>query len=151
MSDVLKLARLYWVLLALFTVGRWIMSLQHVPYDKGHHVFSIVTLTFMASVFFAAFARAWRGYGVKQAILLGLVLGLSAQVVIFLSTVVSYMAGIESYFNHPRALNVETAQTFAQAMTRRGPALIVGSIIQGIVAVIGWLLGGLLPRDSSAR
>jgi hypothetical protein len=88
---------------------------------------------------------------VKQAVLLGLVLGFSAQVVIFLSTVVSYLGGIESYFNHPRALNVETPLTFAEAMARRGPALIVGSIIQGIVALIGWLLGGLLPRAADAR
>lgn len=151
MSDVVRVARFYWLLLAIFTVGRWAMSLRDVPYDKGHHVFSIVTLTFLSSAFFAAFCRVWRGYGLKQAALLGAVLGFSAQVVIFTSTVASYAFGLDSYFIHPRALQAEAPLTLAQALMVRGPALIFGSLIQAVVGLIGWLLGGLLPRDTPAR
>ena len=89
----LKVARFYFVLLALFTVGRWAQSLGHVGYAKGHHVFSIVTLTFLSSAFFAAFCRKWRGYTLLQAVMLGMMLGLLAQVVIFASTAALLRAG----------------------------------------------------------
>jgi hypothetical protein len=150
MSDVVRVARFYWLLLAVFTLGRWVMRLRDVPYEKGHHVFSIVILTFLASAFFAAFCRAWRGYGLKQAALLGAVFGLSAQVVIFTSTVASYGLGLETYFNHPRALQAEVRITLAQALQVRAPALAVGTAIQVIVALVGWTLGGLLPREKPA-
>ena len=109
MSDVLRVARFYWVLLAIFTVGRWVMSLRNVPYDKGHHVFSIVILTFIAVVFMAAFCRAWRGYTLGRAAMLGAVIGFSAQVVIFASTVISYLLGMNTYFNHPQARSFITS------------------------------------------
>jgi hypothetical protein len=147
MSDVLRVARFYWLLLAIFTVGRWVMSLRHVPYEKGHHVFSIVTLTFLSVAFFAAFCRAWRGYRLGQAMLLGAVMGLSSQIVIFASTVLSYSLGLQTYFNHPTALNTEAPLTLAGALLVRAPALLIGTIVQAIVGLIGWLLGGLLPRD----
>jgi hypothetical protein len=145
MSDIVRVARFYWLLLGIFTLGRWVMSLRHVPYENGHHVFSIVILTFLASAFFAAFCRAWRGYGLRQAALLGAVFGLSAQVVIFTSTVASYGLGLETYFNHPRALQAETSLTLAEALRVRGPALAIGTIVQAIVGMIGWTLGALLP------
>src|SRR6185436_1695587 len=63
----LRVARFYFLLLGLFTVGRWVQSLGQVEYAKGHHVFSIVTLTFLSSAYFAAFCRKWRGYSLLQA------------------------------------------------------------------------------------
>jgi hypothetical protein len=145
MSDVLRVARAYWVVLALFTIGRWAMS--SVPYEKGHHVLSIVTMTFMASAFFAACCRAWRGYPWGRAALLGLVFGLSAQIVIFLSTVASYLLGLETYFNHPRALNAPAALSLGEALRVRAGGLVAGPIANAVMASIGWLLGTLLPRD----
>src|SRR3989442_7181904 len=62
MAENLKLARLYLLLLALFTVGRWLSGTFHVPYEKGTHVFSVVTLTGYAAVFYCAFCRRWRGF-----------------------------------------------------------------------------------------
>ena len=59
MSDKLKIARLFWVLLVIVTLARWAMSLRHVPYDRGTAV-SIVTTTLLSTVIFAAFARRWR-------------------------------------------------------------------------------------------
>lgn len=144
MSDVLRVARLYWALLALFTIGRWAMG--SVPYEKGHHVLSIVTLTFMASAFFAAFCRAWRRYPWGRAALLGLVFGLSAQIVIFLSTVASYLLGLETYFNHPQALNAPAALSLGEAIRVRAGGLVAAPIANAVAASIGWLLGALLPR-----
>ena len=148
MADTLKLARLYWVLLALFTTGRWVLSLRHVPYDRGNPV-SIVTLTILSAVLFAAFARRWRGYGLLDAAILGAVFGLSAQIVIFSSTVASYSLGLETYFNNPLALNQPpgtAAVGMADALKIRGPALIVGPLFMAILASIGWVLGALLPE-----
>jgi hypothetical protein len=148
MADKLKLARLYWVLLAIFTVGRWAMSLKHVPYDRGN-VISIITLTILSAVIFAAFARKWRGYGLLDAAILGALFGFSAQLVIFSSTMASYSLGMDTYFNNPIALNAPpgtTSFTMAQALKVRGPALIVGPLIMAIMASIGWVLGALLPE-----
>ena len=151
MADAWKVARLYLVVLLLFTIGRWVQSLQQVPYDRAHHVFSIVTLTFMAAFFFAAFCRAWRGYGFGQALLLGVLLGVSAQVVIFLSTLVSYALGLETYFTNPRALNVEAAIPMGQALARRAGGLVFGPLFDGIAAGLGWAAGALLPPGKSGN
>jgi hypothetical protein len=143
--DTLKVARLYLVLLALFTVGRWAQSLGHVEYAKAHHVFSIVTLTLLSSAFFAAFCRKWRGYSLLQAVMLGMILGLTAQVVIFVSTALSYTLGLHTFFNHPTALNVEGDLPMNDALVRRAFGLLAGPISNGIAAMLGWLMGGALP------
>ena len=124
MRENLKVARFYLVLLALFTVGRWAQSLGQVEYAKAHHVFSIVTLTFLSSAFFAAFCRKWRGYTLLQAVMLGMMLGLIAQVVIFASTALSYALGLHTFFNHPAALNVESRAAHERGADapRRRPA-----------------------------
>ena len=145
MRDTLKVARFYLVLLALFTVGRWAQSFGHVDYAKGHHVFSIVTLTLLSSAFFAAFCRKWRGYTLLQAVMLGMVLGLLAQVVIFASTALSYALGLHTFFNHPTALNVEGELPMGDALVRRAFGLLAGPISNGIAAMLGWLMGAALP------
>jgi hypothetical protein len=143
--DVLRVARMYFLLLALFTVGRWAQSLGQVEYAKGHQIFSIVTLTFLASAYFAAFCRRWRGYTLLQAVLMGMTFGFAAQVVIFLSTVLSYALGMHTFFNHPRALNVETEIAMNDALLRRAGGLIAGPISNGVAAFLGWFMGAVLP------
>ena len=147
-SDYLRVGRLYFALLAIFTLARLVQGATGVPYDKAHHVFSIVTLTLMAAAFFAAFCRRWRGYTALQAMGLGLLFGVVAQVVIFTATALSYAVGAQTYFNAPRALNVETAIPLADALTRRAGALVIGPIIDAVAAGIGWALGGLLPATA---
>ena len=146
MRDTLKVARFYLVLLALFTVGRWAQSLGHVEYAKAHHVFSIVTLTLLSSAFFAAFCRKWRGYTLLQAVMLGMMLGLIAQMVIFASTALSYALGMHTFFNHPTALNVEGDLPMGEALMRRAGGLLAGPISNGIAAMLGWLMGAALPE-----
>ena len=45
MAEYLRIGRLYFVLLAIFAVARFAQGAMGVPYDKAHHVFSIVILT----------------------------------------------------------------------------------------------------------
>ncbi len=149
MTENLRVARLYFVLLALFAAGRWAQSLGHVEYAKGHHVFSIVTLTYLSSTFFAAFCRKWRGYTLLQSVMLGMTLGLCAQVVIFTSTVVSYALGLHTFFNHPTALNVQSELPMNEALVRRAVGLVAGPISNGVAAFVGWIMGGALPDRTS--
>jgi hypothetical protein len=77
--------------------------------------------------------------------MLGMTLGLAAQIVIFTSTALSYALGLHTFFNHPRALNVETDASMNEALMRRAFGMIAGPISNGIAAFLGWLLGGVLP------
>ena len=101
MAENLRLARLYFVILAIVAGGRWVMSLQGVPYAKGTDKLSIVIVTLLSSIFYGAFCRRWRGFKILQAVTLGATLGLSAQVVIFVSTLLSYLLGLDDLLQQP--------------------------------------------------
>ena len=146
MSDMLKVARLFFVLLVLVTAGRWLMGTFGVPYEKGHHVFSIMILTIFSALYYGAFTRRWLDYRLIQAVMLGVVMGLAGQILILLLTSVSYGFGLETYFNHPTALNAPEALSFGSAMKVRLGGLVGNTIGAGIVACLGWALGGLLPK-----
>jgi len=149
MAAYLRLARLYLVLLAIFAVGRWLLGTAlQVPYEKATDKLSIVIMTLFASVFYAAFCRKWRGFGILEAIAFGGLLGFSSQVVIFSATIASYALGLHTYFNHPIALNADAPLPFAAALARRAGGLLGGVVSNGIFAAVGWLMGGLLPERS---
>src|SRR5437879_10499914 len=121
MAENLKLARLYLLLLAIFTVGRWLLGTFGVPYERSHYLFSIVIMTIHAAVFYGAFCRRWRRFRLWQAAGLAITLGLFSQIVIFVATLASYALGLHTYFNHPIALNAPglAEVPFAQAMLTR--------------------------------
>jgi hypothetical protein len=149
MAQHLRLARLFWLLLAIFTIGRLLMT--RVPYDKGHHVFSLVTLTIFSTLFYGAFTRRWLDYRVLQAMMLGGLLGLSAQVVIVVATLASYLLGVDTYFTQPRALlginAPPDAVAFGDAMLRRAGGLVGNTITAAILGALGWVMGALLPTE----
>jgi hypothetical protein len=148
MAENLKLARLYLLLLAIATVGRWLLGTFGVPYAKGTATFSIVTLTFYAAVFYGAFTRRWRGFRLWRAAGLGITLGVMSQLVILAATLLSYALGLRTYFNDPVALEVPGPEaTLAQALLSRLAGLIVNPILTGIASAIGWAMGGLLPES----
>lgn len=142
-----RLARPYFVLLAIVTVGRWLMGTAFgVPYQQGTSSLSIVTLTLFASIFSAAFARRWLGFRLAQAAGFAMYMAFVSQVVILVSTAASYLLGISSYFNHPTALNQPEAVTFGLALGIRVFGLVVNTLLNGITGALGWALGGLLPE-----
>ena len=160
MAEHLRLARPYLLLLAIFAVARFLQGPLGVPYGRGHHVFSIVTLTAFSCIYYGAFVRRWRGQRLMQAILMAFLLGATSQLVILLMTLASYALGMETYFNHPIALNLRPALEgvdllratnpepveLAKALANRLGGLIGNSIFAGILGAIGWTLGGLLPE-----
>jgi hypothetical protein len=147
MARHLRVLRLFFLLLAIFTVGR--LAMTPVPYEKGHQVFSLVTLTALSTIYYGAFSRRWLGYRVSQAAVLGALIGLSTQIVIFVVTLVSYLSGFHNYFTHPRALLGVNAPpeliAFGPAMGMRLGGLFANTITATIVACLGWAMGGLLP------
>ena len=146
MAETLKVGRLFFVLLVVVTTGRWLMGTFGVPYEKGHHIFSIVILTAYSCLYYGAFTRRWLDFRLIQAGLLGVAMGLAGQTLILLLTAVSYALGLQTYFNHPTALNAEAALPFGEALVIRFGGLIGNSIGAGITTALGWALGGLLPR-----
>lgn len=151
MVENVKLLRPYLVMLAIVTVGRWLLGpFFHVPYEKGTSLLSIVTLTIFASLFYGAFSRRWPGLRILQAVALTMTAAIIAQLVILLSTAASYLFGIESYFNHAVALNQPQAVPFGQAMLIRIGGLVANTLLNGIAGALGWALGALLPPSGAS-
>ena len=146
LNQYLRLGTLYFVLLGIFTIGRWVTGVRGVPYERGRDWFSIVILTALASFFYAAFTRRWLGYKLFPAVGLAMTLGFVSQVVIFTATALSYALGLDTYFTHPTALNVEAAIPMGEAMVRRASGLVGNTISSGIIGGLGWALGALLPE-----
>jgi hypothetical protein len=146
MRESLRLARLYFVVLAIFTVGRWITGVRGVPYEQGRDWFSIVILTAISALYFPAFARRWRGYRLFPAVGLAMMLALVSQIVIASATVLSYALGVDTYFTHPTALQATAPLPFGEAMLVRLRGLVGNTISSGIIGGLGWALGGLLPE-----
>jgi hypothetical protein len=152
MSDYLKLGRVYFVLLAILVAGRFVLgNYSGVPFEKGSDKMSIVIVTIVATLLYGAFARGFLGYRMWDAARLTMTLGLVSQVAIVLATVVSYLAGIESYFNHPLALNQPQAVGLGQALGIRLGGLVVNTLSSGITGALGWALGALLPAPPAGQ
>jgi hypothetical protein len=142
-----RLARPFFVMLAIVTVGRWLMgTVFAVPYEKGTGVLSLVTLTLFASLLSSVFLRRWLGWRLPQAAGFAMYMAVVSQIVILLSTAASYGLGIDSYFSHPMALNRQTDPVaFGAAMGLRAGGLVVNTLLNAIAGALGWALGGLLP------
>jgi hypothetical protein len=150
MAKATTLARPFWVILIIFTVIRFVLSAQGVPYENARAAsISLVVLTFVAAALTAALARGLIGLSLKDAAKTGALIGFSAQVVIFLATLISIVAGMQTYFNYAPAINNELIGkeiTIASAMPFRAVALIIGPITGVIAAAIGWLIGGTMGK-----
>lgn len=148
LTEYARLARPFFVMLAIVTLGRWLMgTVFAVPYDQGTSILSIVTLTLFASLFSAAFLRPFLGWRLGKAAGFAMYMALVSQLVILLSTALSFALGIDSYFSHPMALNRQTEPVgVAAALGFRAGGLVVNTMLNGIAGALGWALGGLLPR-----
>lgn len=142
MARHFKLMGFYFWLLGLFTIGRWVISFTATDYTRATWIFSLVPLALIASAHHAAFARALQGYSLKDAAALGALIGLVTQVVILVSTALSYGLGLSTLWNSPAALNQTTAVPFGAAMVARAGGLVVNTILNVIAALIGYAMGG---------
>jgi hypothetical protein len=148
MGENFKLMRFYLVLLALFTVGRWALSLGGAEYAKTHQIFSLVILTNISALYYGFVSRTFLGAGVKRAVLLGVSLAAVSQLVIVVSMLVSYGLGMETFFNHPTALNVDQAMPFGQAVGTRAVGFVINVIVNGVFGALGWLIAMVVPKQT---
>ncbi|MDQ3135035.1 MAG: hypothetical protein M3Q76_09540 [Acidobacteriota bacterium] len=151
---VLRFVRLPLVLIAIYAVMRFLMGpVFNQPYaPRGNAVFSVVGVTVLSSLIFGALSKRIGGFNWLGTILIGVVLGLFSQILIFAFTLISYAADINSYYTHWDALNVPegTLAPMSQAMASRAGGLLFGAISGTIVTLIGRaLLGGLAPRPAA--
>jgi hypothetical protein len=150
---VLRFVRLPLLLLFIFAIGRFWLGASGFPYaPRGTSVFSIVVLTFISCFYFGALSRRVGGFGWGGTALIGITIGLWAQILIFTATYISYAAGIEtSYFRHWDALNVapDTVVPMEQAMKTRAGALFAAPIFSMIPAFVGRLFSPLAPEPAA--
>jgi hypothetical protein len=151
---VLRFVRLPLVLLVIWTIARFSVGLAGVPYaPRGNAMFSIVGMTIICTLIYGALSKRVGNFTWLGTVLIGVVLGLFAQILIFTATLISYAANLNTYFTHWDALNVPegTVAPMAQAMAARAGGLLAGPITGTIVALIGRaVFGALAPRCEDA-
>ncbi len=156
-SRVLRFVRLPLLLILIWAVLRFLMQpVFGAPYaPRGNAAFSVVGLTLVSCLYFGAMSGRVARLSWLGAFPVGVVIGLFAQILIFTATLVSYAAGIETYFIHWDALNVPegTSVPMGKAMISRASGLFFGSLFAGVFALIGRaVFGKLAPRcDENER
>jgi len=147
---VLRFIRLPILMLVLYTIGRFSLGVFGVPYaPRGNAMFSVFGLAIISSFYFGALSRRVGGFGWLGTLLVGYSIGLTAQILIFVATWLSFAGGFETYFRHWDSMNVPegTVVTLAFAMNARVLGLVFGPILPTIVALIGRLASPLAPKS----
>jgi len=154
LTTVLRFVRLPLLLVLIWAIARFSLGLAGVPYaPRGNAMFSIFGLTLVSCLYYGALSRRVGGFGWAGTLLVGVAIGLSAQILIFLATLVSYLGNLNTYFVHWDALNIPEGTTvpMAKAMMTRTFGLVMGGcVIPAIAAAIGRALGKLAPGPTSA-
>jgi hypothetical protein len=143
-----RFVRMPWLLILIWVIARFSLGLAGVPYaPRGNAVFSVLGLSFISCLYFGALSK--RVFDWKGTVAVGIAIGLFAQVLIFLATLISYLGGLQTYFVHWDALNVPegTVVPMGAAMAARTGGLLFGGILTpAIIALIGRALGRLAPE-----
>lgn len=152
LSQVLRFVRLPWLLVTIYALARFMVGLSDVPYaPRGNAMFSVVGATIISCFFFGALSQR-AGFNWVGTALVGASIGVFAQLLIFVLTLISIAGNLEnSYFIHWDALNVPegTVVPMGQALGARAVGLIINSIIATVVALVGRVIGSkLAPRMS---
>lgn len=148
MSERISFIRLPMLLLGLFFVGKLLVGAFGGSYELGNRLFAMVPLTVHLCLIWGAVGKAYRGFGAGGAAVNGALIALFAQLLIFLGTMASYLLGVDTHFNHPVAIVGQDVEvTLGQAFTARLTGLAVNTIIGAVFALIGHVLGFLLPRN----
>src|SRR5688572_9690581 len=145
MKDKLAFIRFPLFLVMLFFIGRLVLGAMGVSYDAANRVFSMVILQVHLAIIWGALGRSIRRYRLLESVTAVLMIVFVSQVLIWAATAVSYLAGVDTFFNNPTALNAPGPMPFGQAMGVRAGGLVANCIFGGILGAIGWLLGPLAP------
>ena len=153
-AKVLRFVRLPFVLLLLYALGRFWIGIRGVPYaPRGNAVFSVVGLTLISSIYFGALSKRVGNFGWLGTVLVGLAIGVWAQILVFSLTVVSFLGHFDSsYYLNPDSMQVPPGETLGMPviLIGRGVGLVVNSILAIVAACIGRLVAALAPRPGEA-
>ena len=151
MKEKLAFDRLPIVLFIIFFIGRLALGaslgVSKETYDLANRLFSMVILQVHVGLIWGAVGRRYRGYGIGGSVVAVVLAVLASQILIWLGTAFSYLAGVNTVFNFPEALNAPGPIGFAQAMTGRTITLVANCVIGAIIGAIGWTLGPLIPKN----
>jgi hypothetical protein len=143
------------LLLVIWAVARFSLGLAGVPYaPRGNAMFSVLGLTIISCLYYGALSKRIGGFDWKGTLLIAITIGLFAQILIFLATLISYLGGLNTYFVHWDALNAPegTMVPMARAMMSRLIGLIFGTILTPVIsAFVGRALSGLAPSTATDR
>jgi hypothetical protein len=168
-SSVLRFVRLPLLLVTIWATVRFILGVAGVPYaPRGNAMFSVYSVMMISCLYWGALSNKIAGFKWGGTILTGVTIGVYAQILILLATVISYAANLNtSYFVHWDALNVDPATLtppvsmadallhpeqvamppMSKALVTRLSGILFNGISAGIFAVIGRALSGLAPKS----
>ena len=145
-GEYLGIARFGLIVILIVTIGRWALSLSGVPYfPRGSVVFSLVPASYFLAICYGAMTPKLYGLSWSQALVPVVIILLFTQILIFSSTIISYSAGMETYFNHPEALGATEKISAGAAYVERSKALVINVIAGCVIALLGQVLGKALP------
>jgi len=170
LASVLRFVRLPLLLVTIWATVRFILGVAGVPYaPRGNAMFSVYSVMMLSCLYFGALSNKVGGFKWGGTFLTGATIGVYAQILVLLATVISYAADLNmSYFVHWDALNVDPTKLtppvamadallhpelvamppMSQALVGRLLGILINGIMSGVFAVIGRLLGGLAPGQS---
>lgn len=166
LKSVLHFVRLPLLLVTIWATVRFILGVAGVPYvPRGNAMFSVYSVTLISCLYFGALSAKIGGFKWSGTILTGVTIGVYAQILILLATLISYAGNLNTYFVHWDALNINPAKLsppvlmadalmhpeqvtmpMSKAMITRLTGILFNGISAGIFAVIGRALSGLAPK-----
>lgn len=168
-ASVLRFVRLPLLLVTIWATVRFILGVAGVPYvPRGNAMFSVYSVMLLSSIYFGALSNKVGGFKWSGTFLTGATIGVYAQILILLATVISIAGGLNTYFVHWDSMNVDPASLtppvemaeallhpeqvamppMSQALVGRLLGIVINGIMAGVFAVIGRLLSGLAPGQS---
>lgn len=168
LASVLRFVRLPLLLVTIWATVRFILGVAGVPYvPRGNAMFSVYSVMMLSSIYYGALSSKIGGFKWGGTILTGVTIGVYAQILILLATVISYAGGFNTYFIHWDSLNIDPAKLpepmaiadalmnpekltmpMSQALTGRVFGVVINGIFCGIYAAIGRALSGLAPSSA---
>lgn len=169
-SSVLRFVRLPLLLVTIWTTVRFILGVAGVPYaPRGNAMFSVYSVMLLSCLYWGALSNKVGGFKWGGTILTGVTIGVYAQILILLATVISYAGNLNTYFVHWDALNVVPTNLtppvsmadalmhpeqvamppLSQALAGRFGGILFNGIAAGIFAAIGRSLSALAPKPTA--
>ena len=150
MGDRMRLIRLPIVLLIIASLGKLIGGFAGRPDEAGAQV-GLVPLMVYLCIVWGALGRSVYAQELGSAAMLGVLIALVAQILIFGATFLSYTTGLETHFSDPVKIAREAQEIgFGEALVGRATSLVVNSALGAIGASIGYALGGFVPSKGSS-